>query len=171
MKAPMWPEIISCFCFVMVIKGICSFKWAVMLETGKNNHKSQSCDCGTLASHKADLPNIQLHDCGVCVTINDGRGALQAIKYPFRGHHNFKEWLLIYPLLKQPLLDSTCPNSHIPFLEKVVEKVLAWQLQRVLDEVDYLNPFQSVFSILAWLWDRNSICRTCGWSLARAGLE
>lgn len=47
------------------------------------------------------------------------------------------------PLLKKPLLDPTildnfCPVSHLPFLKKVVGKMIVHKLQRTLDEVDYL---------------------------------
>lgn len=49
---------------------------------------------------------------------------------------------VVYPLFKGlPLnptrLDSFCPVSHIPFLGKVVERVVAWQRKRTLNEADY----------------------------------
>lgn len=37
--------------------------------------------------------------------------------------------------------------SHLPFLGKVIEKMVVWQRQRILDETDYLNPFQSGFRL------------------------
>lgn len=53
-------------------------------------------------------------------------------------------------LLKEPSrvptsLASFCPVSNLPFLGTVVEKVVTWQLQWILDKVDYLDPFQSGF--------------------------
>ena len=57
---------------------------------------------------------------------------------------------IVRPLLKKPSLDPTNlnnfrPVSNIPFLGKVIERVVATQLQRVLEEADYLDPFQSGF--------------------------
>nr|GFC52549.1 hypothetical protein [Tanacetum cinerariifolium] len=57
---------------------------------------------------------------------------------------------VVRPLLKKPSLDPTIlnnfrPVSNIPFLGKVIERVVASQLQRVLEEADYLDPFQSGF--------------------------
>uniref|UniRef100_A0A8D0DWT2 Reverse transcriptase domain-containing protein n=1 Tax=Salvator merianae TaxID=96440 RepID=A0A8D0DWT2_SALMN len=57
---------------------------------------------------------------------------------------------IVRPLLKKPSLDPTvlnnyCPVSNLPFIGKVVEKVVAFQLQRSLDEADYLGPWQSGF--------------------------
>lgn len=62
---------------------------------------------------------------------------------------SFKEALMC-PRRKKPSMDSTildnfCPDSHFPYLGKVVEKVVALQMQRILDETDYLDPFQSSF--------------------------
>ncbi|KAF7236183.1 Polynucleotide 5'-hydroxyl-kinase NOL9 [Varanus komodoensis] len=37
------------------------------------------------------------------------------------------------------------PVANIPFLGKVLERVVAGQLQALLDETDYLDPFQSDF--------------------------
>lgn len=56
--------------------------------------------------------------------------------------------VVVHPFLKGQLLiltklDSFCPISNLPFLEKLAEKM--WQLQRILDEVDYLDPFQLGF--------------------------
>lgn len=61
----------------------------------------------------------------------------------------FKE-VLECSLLKKPLLDPTilhnfCPVSHLPFLRKVTEKVIALQLQRFLAEMSDPDPFQSDF--------------------------
>lgn len=42
-------------------------------------------------------------------------------------------------------LDSFHPISNFRFLRKVVAKVVTQQLQRTLDEVDYLESFQSGF--------------------------
>uniref|UniRef100_A0A8D0BC31 Reverse transcriptase domain-containing protein n=1 Tax=Salvator merianae TaxID=96440 RepID=A0A8D0BC31_SALMN len=57
---------------------------------------------------------------------------------------------IVRPLLKKPSLDPTVlnnyrPVSNLPFIGKVVEKVVAFQLQRSLDEADYLGPWQSGF--------------------------
>lgn len=53
------------------------------------------------------------------------------------------------PLLKSLFLDLFSINnvqSPTPtFLEKVVQKMVGVQLMRTLEEVDYLNPFQSGF--------------------------
>lgn len=56
----------------------------------------------------------------------------------------FKE-VQLCPILKMLLLDSTIlDNSSSLFLGKVVEKV-ALQLQRSLEDIDYLDPFLSAF--------------------------
>ncbi|XP_061453461.1 uncharacterized protein LOC133370741 [Rhineura floridana] len=57
---------------------------------------------------------------------------------------------VIRPLLKKPSLhpagpNNFCPVSTLPFLGKVIERVVASQLQVFLDESDYLDPFQSGF--------------------------
>ncbi|KAF7248256.1 Transcription factor ETV6 [Varanus komodoensis] len=56
------------------------------------------------------------------------------------------------------------PVANIPFLGKVLERVVAGQLQARLDETDYLDPFQSSFrprygteSALVALYD--DLCR------------
>ncbi|KAF7246048.1 Ribosyldihydronicotinamide dehydrogenase [quinone] [Varanus komodoensis] len=56
------------------------------------------------------------------------------------------------------------PVANIPFLGKVLERVVAGQLQALLDETDYLDPFQSGFrpgysteSALVTLYD--DLCR------------
>ncbi|KAF7238001.1 RNA-directed DNA polymerase from mobile element jockey, partial [Varanus komodoensis] len=56
------------------------------------------------------------------------------------------------------------PVANIPFLGKVLERVVAGQLQALLDETDYLDPFQSGFrpwygteSTLVALYD--DLCR------------
>ncbi|KAF7249253.1 putative RNA-directed DNA polymerase from transposon BS, partial [Varanus komodoensis] len=56
------------------------------------------------------------------------------------------------------------PVANIPFLGKVLERVVAGQLQALLDETDYLDPFQSSFrpgygteSALVALY--NDLCR------------
>ncbi|KAF7249116.1 N-acetyltransferase 9, partial [Varanus komodoensis] len=56
------------------------------------------------------------------------------------------------------------PVANIPFLGKVLERVVAGQLQALLDETDYLDPFQSGFrpgygteSALVALYD--DLCR------------
>ena len=41
------------------------------------------------------------------------------------------------------VLDNYCPVT--PFLGKVLEKVVAEQLQALSEDTDYLVPFQSVF--------------------------
>ena len=47
-------------------------------------------------------------------------------------------------LLNLTILDYQ-PISNILFLGKVLERMVVSQLQRFLDEVDYLDPFQSGF--------------------------
>lgn len=49
---------------------------------------------------------------------------------------------VVHPLFKKPSLDTTpvdsfCPISKLPFLEKVVEKMVALQLQTILGEMNY----------------------------------
>ncbi|KAF7246492.1 PDZ domain-containing RING finger protein 4, partial [Varanus komodoensis] len=67
------------------------------------------------------------------------------------------------------------PVTNIPFLGKVLERVVAGQLQALLDETDYLDPFQSGFrpgygteSALVALYD--DLCRekdrgSVGWRI------
>uniref|UniRef100_A0A670JC50 Reverse transcriptase domain-containing protein n=1 Tax=Podarcis muralis TaxID=64176 RepID=A0A670JC50_PODMU len=55
---------------------------------------------------------------------------------------------VIKPLFKKPSLDAAnmanyCPN--LPFLGKVIERVVAEQLQARLEEADHLDPFQLGF--------------------------
>ncbi|KAF7249722.1 RNA-directed DNA polymerase from mobile element jockey [Varanus komodoensis] len=55
---------------------------------------------------------------------------------------------VIRPVLKKASLDPEMaanyrPVANIPFLGKVLERVVAGQLQAHLDETDYLDPFQS----------------------------
>uniref|UniRef100_A0A670HMU9 Reverse transcriptase domain-containing protein n=1 Tax=Podarcis muralis TaxID=64176 RepID=A0A670HMU9_PODMU len=57
---------------------------------------------------------------------------------------------VIKPLLKKPSLDAATmanyrPVSNLPFLGKVIERVVAEQLQARLEEADHLDPFQSGF--------------------------
>uniref|UniRef100_A0A803TL80 Reverse transcriptase domain-containing protein n=1 Tax=Anolis carolinensis TaxID=28377 RepID=A0A803TL80_ANOCA len=57
---------------------------------------------------------------------------------------------VIKPLLKKPSLDPTQlenfrPISNLPFLGKVVERVVAAQLQAFLVDTDFLDPAQSGF--------------------------
>ncbi|XP_061477607.1 uncharacterized protein LOC133381973, partial [Rhineura floridana] len=56
----------------------------------------------------------------------------------------------IRPILKKPSLDpqdlnNFRPVSNLPFMGKVIERVVAKQLQTHLEEADYLDPFQSGF--------------------------
>ncbi|KAF7238948.1 N-terminal EF-hand calcium-binding protein 3 [Varanus komodoensis] len=58
--------------------------------------------------------------------------------------------VVIRPVLKKVSLDPEMatnyrPVANIPFLGKVLERVVAGQLQALLDETDYLDPFQSGF--------------------------
>ena len=58
---------------------------------------------------------------------------------------------VVHPLLKRASLDpevlnNYCLMANIPFWGKVLERVVATQLQACLVETDYLNPFQSGFS-------------------------
>ncbi|KAF7244472.1 VWFA and cache domain-containing protein 1 [Varanus komodoensis] len=76
---------------------------------------------------------------------------------------------VIRPVLKKASLDPETatnyrPVANIPFLGKVLERVVAGQLQALLDETDYLDPFQSGFrpgysteSALVALYD--DLCR------------
>ena len=76
---------------------------------------------------------------------------------------------VIRPLLKKPNLDPEDVNNYrpvanIPFLGKVLERVFAGKLQALLNEMDYLDPFQSGFrpgfgmeTALVALWD--DLCR------------
>ena len=57
---------------------------------------------------------------------------------------------VVRPLLKKSSLDlenlsNYRPVANVPFLGKVLEQVVAGQLQTLLDETDYLDPFQSGF--------------------------
>ncbi|KAF7239428.1 Visinin-like protein 1 [Varanus komodoensis] len=77
--------------------------------------------------------------------------------------------VVVRPVLKKASLDpemaaSYRPVANIPFLGKVLERVVAGQLQALLDETDYLDPFQSGFrpgygteSALVALYD--DLCR------------
>ena len=58
--------------------------------------------------------------------------------------------VVIRPLLKKPNLDPSLvanyrPVANLPYLGKVLEQVVAGQLQALLDEMDFLDPFQSGF--------------------------
>ncbi|KAF7245344.1 hypothetical protein EYD10_08460 [Varanus komodoensis] len=76
---------------------------------------------------------------------------------------------VIRPVLKKASLDPEMatnyrPVANIPFLGKVLERVVAGQLQALLEETDYLDPFQSGFrpgysteSALVALYD--DLCR------------
>lgn len=55
----------------------------------------------------------------------------------------FNKSSMDYPL--PPVLDNFHPVSNLPFLRKIVEWVAGVQLQRPLDEANYLDPFQSGF--------------------------
>ncbi|KAF7246247.1 Kappa-type opioid receptor [Varanus komodoensis] len=77
--------------------------------------------------------------------------------------------VVIRPVLKKASLNPEMatnyrPVANIPFLGKVLEWVVAGQLQALLDETDYLDPFQSGFrpgygteSALVTLYD--DLCR------------
>ncbi|KAK9396605.1 RNA-directed DNA polymerase from mobile element jockey-like [Crotalus adamanteus] len=81
------------------------------------------------------------------------RGWLQAIINASLMEGSFPQPLkeaVVRPLLKKPSLDPAVlknfrPVSNLPFVGKVVEKVVASQLLRSLDETNYLDPFQSGF--------------------------
>ncbi|KAF7252893.1 putative RNA-directed DNA polymerase from transposon BS [Varanus komodoensis] len=76
---------------------------------------------------------------------------------------------VVRPVLKKASLDPEMatnyrPVANIPFLGKVLERVVAGQLQALLDETDYLDPLQSGFrpgygteSALVALYD--DLCR------------
>uniref|UniRef100_A0A8D2LLU3 Reverse transcriptase domain-containing protein n=1 Tax=Varanus komodoensis TaxID=61221 RepID=A0A8D2LLU3_VARKO len=76
---------------------------------------------------------------------------------------------VVQPVLKKESLDPEVvayyrPVANIPFLGKVLERVVVGQLQALLDETDYLDPFQSGFrprygteSALVALYD--DLCR------------
>ncbi|KAF7254804.1 RNA-directed DNA polymerase from mobile element jockey [Varanus komodoensis] len=76
---------------------------------------------------------------------------------------------VVRPVLKKASLDPEMatnyrPVANIPFLGKVLEQVVAGQLQALLDETDYLDPLQSGFrprygteSALVALYD--DLCR------------
>lgn len=40
-----------------------------------------------------------------------------------------------------PILNNFHPVSNLPFLERLIEKVVTQQCQSTLDETDYLGPF------------------------------
>ncbi|KAF7244397.1 Low-density lipoprotein receptor-related protein 8 [Varanus komodoensis] len=77
--------------------------------------------------------------------------------------------VVVRPVLRKASLDPEMatdyrPVANIPFLGKVLERVVAGQLQALLDETDYLDPFQSGFrpgygteSALVALYD--DLCR------------
>ncbi|KAF7254734.1 RNA-directed DNA polymerase from mobile element jockey [Varanus komodoensis] len=77
--------------------------------------------------------------------------------------------VVVLPVLKEASLDPEMatnyrPVANIPFLGKVLEWVVVGQLQALLDETDYLDPFQSGFrpgygteSALVALYD--DLCR------------
>ncbi|KAF7235229.1 Protein TANC1 [Varanus komodoensis] len=79
------------------------------------------------------------------------------------------EKAVVRPVLKKASLDPEVaanyrPVANIPFLGKVLERVVAAQLQSLFDETDYLDPFQSGFrpgygteSALVALYD--DLCR------------
>ncbi|KAF7253167.1 Xanthine dehydrogenase/oxidase [Varanus komodoensis] len=57
---------------------------------------------------------------------------------------------VVQPVLKKASLDPEMatnyrPVANIPFLGKVLERVVAGQIQALLDETDYLDPLQSGF--------------------------
>ena len=57
---------------------------------------------------------------------------------------------VVRPLLKRSCLDpenlsNYRPVANVPFLGKVLERVVAGQLQTFLEETDFLDPFQSGF--------------------------
>ncbi|XP_053104853.1 leucine-rich repeat-containing protein 39 isoform X1 [Hemicordylus capensis] len=59
---------------------------------------------------------------------------------------------IIRPLLKKPTLDPSELSNYRPVsnplcLGKVIERVVASQLQTVLEEMDYLDPFQTGFRV------------------------
>lgn len=65
--------------------------------------------------------------------------------------------LVAHSLFKKPLLDPTtldsfCPVFNLPFWGKMFEKITAQQLQRVLAEADYRDPFQSGFEWICFLF-------------------
>uniref|UniRef100_A0A2D4LQ82 Reverse transcriptase domain-containing protein n=1 Tax=Micrurus spixii TaxID=129469 RepID=A0A2D4LQ82_9SAUR len=81
------------------------------------------------------------------------RGWLQALINTSLREGSFPQPLkeaVVRPLLKKPSVDPADlnnfhPVSNLPFVGKVVERVVALQLRRSLDEADYLDPFQSGF--------------------------
>lgn len=70
------------------------------------------------------------------------------------------------PLFKKPLLDPTVldnfyPVLHLPILGKAVETVVELQLQRIMNEMDYLDPFWSgtktaLVTLLDDLWQEQN---------------
>ncbi|KAF7237949.1 RNA-directed DNA polymerase from mobile element jockey [Varanus komodoensis] len=81
----------------------------------------------------------------------------------------FLKEVVVWPVLKKASLDPEMatnyrPMANILFLGKVLEWVVAGQLQALLDKTDYLDPFQSSFrpgygteSALVGLYD--DLCR------------
>lgn len=67
---------------------------------------------------------------------------------------------VVHPLQKGPLLDPTSldcfhPASNLPFLEKVVEMIVSWQMQKILDEANYLDLFsQGSGQVLGLKWQQ-----------------
>ncbi|KAF7239025.1 Heparan-alpha-glucosaminide N-acetyltransferase [Varanus komodoensis] len=79
------------------------------------------------------------------------------------------EEVVVRPVLKKVSLDPEMATTYrsvanIPFLGKVLERVVAGQLQALLDETDYLGPFQSGFrpgygTESAWVALYDDLCR------------
>uniref|UniRef100_A0A803SNL8 Reverse transcriptase domain-containing protein n=1 Tax=Anolis carolinensis TaxID=28377 RepID=A0A803SNL8_ANOCA len=66
------------------------------------------------------------------------------------GFPSYLKQAVVRPLLKKVSLDSTVlnnfrPISNLPFLGKVLERVVASQLQGFLDDINYLDQSQSGF--------------------------
>lgn len=49
------------------------------------------------------------------------------------------------PSLEPTILDNFCPICHLSFWGKVAEKMVALQLQRILKEMNSLDPFSVRF--------------------------
>ncbi|KAF7238474.1 HORMA domain-containing protein 2 [Varanus komodoensis] len=80
---------------------------------------------------------------------NSCQGSLQIVKWNGWVPASLKE-AVVRPVLKKASLDPEMaanyrPVANIPFLGKVLEWVVAGQFQALLDETDYLDPFQSGF--------------------------
>lgn len=59
--------------------------------------------------------------------------------------------LLSKKLAFNPIIqDNYCPVSSVTSLGKVLEHMVASQLQRFLDETDYLNPFLASCLVIRW---------------------